>query len=423
MTVRTLAVPFAALAIAAVPTAVVAGPVDPPPGPIQSTQKSLDDVEPRTPLTAEFVSGNSTSVFNITAPGHYYLTEDLLVPASQNGIVVSASNVVIDLNGYTIRGLANSFDAITTAGSRSNIVIRNGYLLSVLVGIRLQSSSSDVVIEDVNILNSGDDGIQGGLDVVVRRCDIVSQGDGVDMIGRGRVEDSFINVEDDGVRGGNGVLVRNNTIRAAIDGSGDGVEIGFEGVVEGNQIVVNNGRGIRAVLSRIADNTVEGDGTGIDASGLTSGNTVRGFSTGIQQSGGSVVGNSVFSTIGTAIEANNARVEGNTINIDVATGIQPGGNTTVVGNSITGDDDGGTVGIQVAGTFVVIEENAFASLDVGVSCTANRRAFIRGNTAIDVGDAFGSVTATGNVLGPVETLTGASTTIASTSPHTNFDYQ
>jgi len=420
------AIAAAGVLIAGATAPLGAGPLDPPPGPVDSTYKTLDDVEPRTPLTPEFVSGNSTAVFQITAPGHYYLTGDVLVPASQNGIVIDANNVVVNLNGYTIRGLAGSSDGITTAGAQSFITIRNGFINAVLVGIRLQGSSSQVLIEDITITGAGDDGIQGSADIVVRRCDIVSQRDGIDVAGRCTIEDSLINAADDAIQGGNQVIVRNNDIRGATDGTGDGVEVGFESLVEGNVVVVvNGGRGIRAPSSTVRNNSVKGQGatTGIDSSGITSGNIVSCFSTGIDQIGGLITGNQVSGTTARGISAGDARVEGNTVTINVGTGIRALNHVTITGNTIVGDDDGGTGGIVAAGVRAVIKNNTLAQLGDGVSSSANRLSLIAGNVATNVGNAFDFVDPTGNVLGPVETLNALSTTITTTSPFANFDYE
>jgi len=40
----------------------------------------------------------------ITQPGHYRLSATLNVPAQTHGIKIQASNVVLDLNGFAIKG-------------------------------------------------------------------------------------------------------------------------------------------------------------------------------------------------------------------------------------------------------------------------------------------------------------------------------
>ncbi len=64
-----------------------------PPGAPTTTMKSLDQIEARTPI--------SSALFAITAPGSYYLTANVSV-AGGNAIFISANQVTLDLNGFTI---------------------------------------------------------------------------------------------------------------------------------------------------------------------------------------------------------------------------------------------------------------------------------------------------------------------------------
>src|SRR2546423_12808745 len=50
-----------------------AGPLDPPAGPVTSSNKTLGEVEPRTPVNATNTPGDGISLFKITQPGSYYL--------------------------------------------------------------------------------------------------------------------------------------------------------------------------------------------------------------------------------------------------------------------------------------------------------------------------------------------------------------
>ncbi len=71
-----------------------AGSLEPPPGPVSPTMKTLDQVEARKPIH------QSDLPLAISVDGSYYLAENLY--ASQNGvdmIDVFAANVSIDLNG------------------------------------------------------------------------------------------------------------------------------------------------------------------------------------------------------------------------------------------------------------------------------------------------------------------------------------
>ena len=81
-----------------------AGQLDPPSGPIESSYKTLDKVEARTPLSQETTPGDAASLYRITQDGSYYLTQNELVSGVDNVILVQARNVTLDLNGFTVSG-------------------------------------------------------------------------------------------------------------------------------------------------------------------------------------------------------------------------------------------------------------------------------------------------------------------------------
>jgi len=106
---------------------LVAGPLNPPSGSVASTYKTLSEVEPRIAINSTNTTGNGTYVFIITQPGSYYLPTNVTVPSGKNGILVSASRVSIDLNGFAIMGSAGSLEGITTGGgSPSHVKLKNG---------------------------------------------------------------------------------------------------------------------------------------------------------------------------------------------------------------------------------------------------------------------------------------------------------
>lgn len=67
-----------------------------PPGAPAPTMKTLSQIEARIPITnAGYAVGQS---------GSYYLTRNLHATNGQDGIIVSADNVTIDMNGFTLTG-------------------------------------------------------------------------------------------------------------------------------------------------------------------------------------------------------------------------------------------------------------------------------------------------------------------------------
>src|SRR5437762_3077985 len=68
------------------------GPLTPP-GPPAPLFKTLQQIEPRTPI--------SSAPFTISAPGSYYLTTNL---TGGTGITISANEVNLDLMGFRLVG-------------------------------------------------------------------------------------------------------------------------------------------------------------------------------------------------------------------------------------------------------------------------------------------------------------------------------
>lgn len=90
------------------------GPLTPPGAPAP-TMKTLDQVEPRTPI--------SSLPFTIASAGSYYLTGNLSGGAG-GGILIGATGVTLDLMGFELVG--GTGDGISVSAGRSNVVIRNG---------------------------------------------------------------------------------------------------------------------------------------------------------------------------------------------------------------------------------------------------------------------------------------------------------
>jgi len=99
-----------------------------PPGAPAPTMKTLDQVEARVPIDATHTPGDSSSKFMITQPGSYYLTGDLTGEQGKHGIVIAASHVEVDLNGFGMVGGAGSLSGIQAAPnlSLSNVRVVHG---------------------------------------------------------------------------------------------------------------------------------------------------------------------------------------------------------------------------------------------------------------------------------------------------------
>src|SRR5262245_29676419 len=176
-----------------------------PPGPPAPTMKTIQDAEPRIPI--------SSLPFTVAQPGSYYLTGSLTGVAGQSGITITASEVTLDLNGFALVGVGGSLDGVNaeTAGT-ANVAIRNGVIRG-WGGLGISAfNSSRVKVEDIRVDSNGGEGLRIGGRGIVR--DTIASGNGSWGIdpGPGSVIDGCIagnNVV--GIVSGTGSVVANST--------------------------------------------------------------------------------------------------------------------------------------------------------------------------------------------------------------------
>lgn len=139
----------------------------PPPGPVQPTMKSLEQVEPRIPLTQATTPGDAQSTFIIDQPGSYYLTGNLEnEPGVAHAITIAADDVTVDLKGFGVYGVPGSDAGIRNQGARTGIVIRGGHV-SGWGGDGIDLNHQDVPclgsrVEDVFLIDNDGHGVDGG---------------------------------------------------------------------------------------------------------------------------------------------------------------------------------------------------------------------------------------------------------------------
>lgn len=112
--------------------AAVAGPLAPPAGPVGSSMKTLQQVEPRIPISAATTPGDADSLYKITQSGSYYLTADINGVSGKSGIEIDADNVSIDLNGFTVRGVTGAKSGII---DRTNEELPSAFDVSIYGGV------------------------------------------------------------------------------------------------------------------------------------------------------------------------------------------------------------------------------------------------------------------------------------------------
>lgn len=120
------------------------GSLTPPPGAPTPTMKSLDQIEPRTPINASTTPGNINHTYIISQPGSYYLEGNLAV-TNNNGIYVSTNNVTIDLRGFTISRSSGASGAAILLAPVANPAILNGTLRGFSTAMDGQSATGGQV--------------------------------------------------------------------------------------------------------------------------------------------------------------------------------------------------------------------------------------------------------------------------------------
>jgi len=273
------------------------GTLDPPgpPGDPAADMKSLNQIEPRRVI--------ESLPYAITNPGAYYVVGNLVATnTNQNGITIQASDVQLDLNGFSLMGVTNgnwaeystnaTLTAILIPEIQDNIVIRNGALrywgehgIKSILGKNCRIT--DVIVSNCGSTNDGTKaGITLGPDWVVSDCVLLKNGgDGISMQGvarrciakdngrhgiyvmGGRVEDCQAKANaQDGIHAEGSTVIRNCI---ADNNPGNGIFVTDDCYVRNNKCADNGhwsgtGAGIQAgSQNRIEDNFCKGNQYGI----------------------------------------------------------------------------------------------------------------------------------------------------------------
>ena len=321
-----------------------------PPGSPAPTMKSLDQIEPRMPISA--------LPYTISAPGSYYLTTNLTGISGQNGITIGANDVALDLRGFVLSGVAGSLDGITAQSpSLQNISVRNGTLRSWGAHGLYSYLGQGWQIERLRVFNNGNSGLFMGLGATVKDC--VAEGNGAGWPGIYVYDGSLIigcvaRTNGIGIQGGTGVIIKDCTCEF---NSAFGIYADANSSVSGCVCVFNN--------AGVALNGSGSTLTGCSLSWNTNG--------GLNAIGGDnfVCDNNVISNTSVGINLNGSgnRVERNNV-VGNYSGFAVGStNNLIIGNSARGNQGndytsigaGNTVGPIVTSTNIATDSNPHAN--------------------------------------------------------------
>lgn len=201
----------------------------------------------------------------IAAPGSYKLSGNLTVPdANTTAIEISADNVTLDLNGFSIIGPAVCSGAPVTScsptgtgigintGAAFGVAILNGVIRG--MGSFAVETGETVRIKEIRALSNGAGGILN-INGSVESCHVLSNGGTFGI----QATDAIGNIVN--FNAGDGIVVFGTAINnSAFRNHGDGIQTFFTGTVSGNFSRANGSAGISAgcpssvVANTLADN-------------------------------------------------------------------------------------------------------------------------------------------------------------------------
>jgi parallel beta-helix repeat protein len=362
-----------------------------PPGAPAATMKTLQQIEPRALI--------SSLPTNITVSGSYYLATNLTGVAGTNGITLDASDVTIDLNGFTLTGVAGSLDGISLTSGRHNVRVHNGTVrnwggigINFLLGGNTEISHikcfgnagaaglvANLVSDSLSRSNAG----VGIFGTVIRNCEArfnaagIQGGTVVGCMATGNA--------------GAGISARVASQCTVESNSG----IGLEAATASDCSASSNGAdGILAKTVSRCDSALN-SGNGISADGVV---------------GSNIADSSASSNVGDGIVANQgSTVKNCTVRKNEGNGIRALGSCSLLSNTCDSNGFGAAnaAGILVTGTGTRIEANHVTSNDRGIDVDGTRNLVIR-NTAHNNGVNYSIVT--NNIVGVI-VAAPASTTI------------
>lgn len=295
------------------------GPLTPPGAPAPG-MKTLQQIEPRTPI--------SSLPFTISQSGSYYLTESLvLTDPNSDGITIQASGVTLDLMGFTLSsGAAATGRAIYVPpdSPRRGICVKNGIITGkttvtstgnpqvwtiVPAGFHygVYDTSANGRYENLIIIGCRTTGIFANSGAVISNVSVSQNGSTGIMAPSGSVTNSTSSYNGyDGIDADSG-SVTNSVCK---NNSHDGI-VAYHGSVTNSTGSLNGSKGISSYLGSVTNSIGSFNGTkGIDVGGGSVSHSSCSFNRtiGIDASSGSVTSCSATNNTTVDLEASQAVV-------------------------------------------------------------------------------------------------------------------
>lgn len=239
-------------------TAVAQGSLTPPAGAPAPVMKSLNQIEPRTPISA--------ASFVISQPGSYYLTTNITGAGFAPGVTIATNDVTLDLNGFVVTGPASVYAGVFVSGSFTNVTVRNGAIKGWIEGVRvIGDNAQNIALEHLNISDSFGYGIDCK-GATVTACSITGTANTGIYAVNSRIQNCAVNRSR-----AHGIELRSSDLidSRVVSSARSGVFINFAGCqVIGNTFRLNNASNAVADASifindsynRIENNHVSGSG-------------------------------------------------------------------------------------------------------------------------------------------------------------------
>lgn len=171
-------------ALSSLTSRATGGPLNPPAGSVTATGRTLDEVYNKIPTLPNGtgdgrtpIAGGTGTVF-ISTPGSYVLTGN--IDSTSRGLLILASNVTLDLNGYRVSTSDHINSYAIGISSASNVTVRNGSTAGGAIGVVVSSPVDGLLLEDLRVSGTRQTGISinstFSRSAILRRCHVTGTG-------------------------------------------------------------------------------------------------------------------------------------------------------------------------------------------------------------------------------------------------------